>query len=129
LEQLKSGLIGRSKGVVTGEVTAVRLGSGSLDVLGTPALVALMERAAVAALDGHLPEGRTSVGVRIDVQHLAATPPGMEVWARAELTAVDGRRLVFQIEAGDEVERIGQAIHERVVVDVARFMGRALDKR
>ncbi len=128
MDELKPGRIGEARREVTPELTAPRLGSGSVDVLGTPALVALMEQAAVAALEGLLPPGRTSVGVHIDVRHLAATPPGKVVWARAELTEVEGRRLTFHIEAWDEVERIGEATHERVVVEVDRFLERVREK-
>ncbi|HIE39629.1 MAG TPA: thioesterase [Anaerolineales bacterium] len=124
MDGLEPGLTGEAVCEVTRELTAARLGSGTVAVLGTPALVALMERAAVAALEGSLPPGRTSVGVRIDVHHLAATPVGMEVRARAELVAVEGRRLTFHIEAWDKVEKVGEATHERVVVDQGRFLGR-----
>jgi predicted thioesterase len=83
-----------------------------------------MESTAVAVLSGHLAAGHTSVGGRIDVRHLASTPVGMQVRARAELTAVERRKLVFKIQAWDEVELIGEAEHERYVVDEARFLGR-----
>ncbi len=126
---LEPGLVGEAEWEVTEEVTAARWGSGLVPVLGTPALVALMEQAAVVALEGRLPAGRTSVGVRIDVRHLAATPVGMRVRARARLTEVDGRRLVFNVEAWDEVEKVGEAVHERVVVDRKRFLGRVEEKR
>ena len=108
--------------------TATRHGSGLVAVLATPALVALMERAAVAALMGHLPPGQTSVGGRIDVHHLAPTPVGMRVRACAELLRVHGRRLVFDVQAWDEVERIGQATHERLLVDQTDFVLRAQAK-
>ncbi len=120
--------IGESEAVVTGEWSAVRMGSGTVPVLATPALVALMEQAAVRALEGRLPLGQTSVGVRIDVRHLAATPLGIRVRARAVLVAAEGRRLTFQIEAWDEAEKIGEATHERVLVDLARFMERVEGK-
>lgn len=125
---LQPGLVGEAERVVTEELTAARWGSGLVPVLGTPALVGLMEQAAVAALSGHLPLGQTSVGVRIDVRHLAATPVGMRAWARAELVTVEGRRLTFRCEAWDEVEKVGEATHERVVVDEVRFMERAQGK-
>ncbi|MGD1996248.1 MAG: thioesterase family protein [Anaerolineae bacterium] len=125
---LEPGLIGEVGLEVSEELTAARWGSGLVPVLGTPALVALMEQAAVAALEGHLPAGVTSVGVRIDVQHLAATPLGMRVRARAELTAVEGRRLTFCIEAWDEVDKVGEADHERAVVDERRFLERVGEK-
>ena len=108
---------------------ASAMGSGSLDVFATPALVALMEEAACAALDGHLAPDQTSVGVRLEISHLAATPPGVEVRARAELIELDGRRLVFQVEAFDPKDRIGEGRHERALVDPQRLLARANAKR
>jgi predicted thioesterase len=102
--------------------TAAHLGSGLVPVYATPALVALMENAAVRALEGHLPPGHTSVGIQIDLRHLAATPVGMQVRARAELTGVQGRKLSFHIQAWDEVEQVGEADHVRVVVNEESFM-------
>jgi fluoroacetyl-CoA thioesterase len=128
MNELTPGLTGEVEKVVTETDTAERLGSGSVPVFGTPSLVGLMENAAVRALAGHLSSGQTSVGGRMDVRHLAATPVGMRVHARAELVEVEGRRLAFRIEAWDEVEQIGQATHERFVVDVERFVKRARDK-
>jgi len=114
---------------VTEADTAANWGSGLVPVFGTPSLVGLMEAAAVKALDGHLPEGQTTVGGHIDVHHLAATPVGMQVRARAELTSIDGKKLTFQIEAWDEVEKIGEALHERFVIDTEKFIARAQAKR
>ena len=88
-----------------------------------------MEQTAVTALVGHLAPGQTPVGAHIDVRHLAATPIGMQVRARAELQTVQGRKLVFKIQAWDAVELIGEADHERMVVDEARFIGRVQGKR
>ena len=121
---LEPGLVGEVEWVVTEALSAVQMESGTVEVFATPALVALMEAAAVAALDGALAEGQTSVGVRIDVRHTAATPLGASVRARAELRAVDGRRLSFHVEAWDDVQSIGAADHERVLVDETRFMER-----
>jgi len=114
---------------VTEADTAANWGSGLVPVFGTPSLVGLMEAAAVKALDGHLPEGQTTVGGHIDVHYLAATPVGMQVRARAELTSIDGKKLTFQIEAWDEVEKIGEALHERFVIDTEKFIARAQAKR
>jgi predicted thioesterase len=114
---------------VTDADTASRWGSGLVPVFSTPALVGLMESAAVKALSGHLVPGQTTVGGHIDVHHLAATPIGMTVRAKAELTAVDGRKLTFKIQAWDEVELIGEADHERFVVDEARFVEKVDAKR
>jgi fluoroacetyl-CoA thioesterase len=123
------GLIGEVRRVVDASMLASALGSGALDVFATPALVALMENAAIEALAGRLAPDQTSVGVRVDIRHLAATPPGVEVRARAELVEVDGRRLVFRVEAFDSQERIGEGSHERALVDPQRLLGRANAKR
>ena len=109
--------------------TAAHLGSGLVPVYATPALVALMESAAVHALEGHLPPGQTTVGGRIDVRHLVATPVGMKVCARAELTELNGRKLTFNIQAWDEVEQIGEANHVRYIVDEDKFMAKVEEKR
>lgn len=126
---LEPGLAGEAVKEVAETLTAIYLGSGTVEVLGTPALIALMEQAAVAALEGRLPPGHTSVGIRVDAHHLAATPVGMRVRARAELVTVNGHRLVFQIDAWDEVEKVGVATHERVVVEESRFLKRVREKR
>jgi predicted thioesterase len=128
LEKLRAGLTAQVERTVDHDDTAERWGSGLVPVLGTPSLVALMENAAVRALEGHLPPGRTSVGGRMDVHHLSPTPVGMRVRACAELSQVDGRRLVFEVQAWDEVEQIGRATHERFVVDKAAFVAKARAK-
>ena len=128
MTELLPGLNAELKHMVTDADTAARWGSGLVPVFSTPALVGLMENSAVKALMGHLPPGQTTVGGHIDVRHLAATPVGMRVRARAELTAVEGRKLVFKIQAWDEVELIGEAEHERYVVDEARFLRRVQAK-
>jgi fluoroacetyl-CoA thioesterase len=122
MPDIAPGIIAEHEHIVTEPDTAAHWGSGGLPVFSTPALVGLMESATVIALRGHLPAGQGTVGGRIDVHHLAATPVGMKVRARAELVSVDGRKLVFKIQAWDEVELIGEAVHERFVVDEARFM-------
>jgi fluoroacetyl-CoA thioesterase len=108
--------------------TASKWGSGLVPVYSTPALVGLMEAAAVKALEGQLEAGKTTVGGHIDVHHLAATPVGMTVRARAELTAVDGRKLTFQVVAWDEAEKIGEALHERFLVDTEKFVAKVQAK-
>ncbi len=125
---LAAGLTGQASVTVSADLTAAALGSGNVSAFSTPALIALLEGAAVSALEGRLPEGQTSVGTRLDVRHLAATPVGMTVRAVATLTAVDGRRLVFAVEAHDEVEQVGAGTHERFVVDRARFEARMAAK-
>ncbi|MEM5773758.1 MAG: thioesterase family protein [Anaerolineaceae bacterium] len=113
---------------VSHDDTAAKWGSGLVPVYSTPALVGLMESAAVQALAGYLPEGKTSVGGRIEVKHMAATPVGMKVRAQAELIEIDGRRLVFNVQAWDEVEQIGEAVHERFIIDEAKFLARVQAK-
>jgi fluoroacetyl-CoA thioesterase len=108
---------------------ASAVGSGSLDVLATPWMVALMEAAACQALDGHLAEGQTSVGTSLDVRHLAPTPAGIDVRARAEVTEVDSRRITFRVEVFDTHECVGEGRHERVLVDAERLLARANAKR
>ena len=129
MSNLTSGLSAELSITVSEADTASRWGSGLVPVYSTPALVGLMEAAAVKALDGQLEPGQTSVGGHIDVQHLAATPVGMVVRARAELTGVEGRKLSFHVEAWDEVEKIGEALHERFVVNTQKFVERARAKQ
>jgi fluoroacetyl-CoA thioesterase len=128
MNELTPGLTAELSHTVTDADTASQWGSGLVPVFSTPALVGLMESAAVAALEGHLSPGQTTVGGHIDVHHLAATPVGMQVRARAELNAVEGRKLFFKIQAWDEVELIGEAGHERFIVDETRFLGRVQAK-
>lgn len=125
---LAPGLEGLAERRVTEALTAPVMGSGTVAVLATPGMVALMEAAAVACVEPHLAPGQATLGIEIAVRHIAATPPGMAVTARAELTAVDGRKLTFAIEARDAAELIGTATHTRIVVDVARFNSKVADK-
>ena len=129
MEEIVPGLIGQSGMVVREENTARHLGSGNVAVLATPEMIRLMEKAAVAAVDHLLPDGYRTVGVAVDVRHLAATPVGMRARAQAELIAVEGRKLTFRVEASDEVERIGEGEHERVVIDLERFKERVKAKK
>jgi predicted thioesterase len=126
---LETGLTGEASVTVTDDLTAFALGSSNVKAYSTPALIALMEGAAVNALAGRLAEGQTSVGTSLNVKHLAATPVGMTVTARATLKAVDGRRLVFEVSAWDMLEQIGVGTHERFIVDRARFESRVLNKQ
>jgi len=108
--------------------TAAQWGSGLVPVYATPSLVGLMESTAVEALKGHLQAGTTTVGARIDVRHLAATPVGMQVRAHAELVEVEGKKLTFKIQAFDAVEQVGEANHVRFIVDEEKFIARAKTK-
>ncbi|MCL4490030.1 MAG: thioesterase family protein [Chloroflexi bacterium] len=122
------GLVGEASEIVSDRVTAAAYGSGLVPSYATPAMIALMENASVEALKGRLEPGQTSVGIEVNVKHLAATPVGLRVRARAEVTAVDGRRISLKVEAWDEREKIGEGTHLRAVVDDARFKER-LDQK
>ncbi|MFZ1755200.1 MAG: hotdog domain-containing protein [Caldilineaceae bacterium] len=125
---LAPGLTGEASATVDNTNTAASLGSGLVPVFGTPALIALLELAAVHAVMAHLSPDSTSVGTHVDVRHLAATPTGMGVRANATLTAVDGRQLHFVVEAFDEVEKVGEGTHIRMIVERERFVQKAVEK-
>ncbi|HEY7358537.1 MAG TPA: thioesterase family protein [Ktedonobacterales bacterium] len=126
--ELKPGLRGTSTVVVAEENTAAHFGAGGVHVFGTPMMIGLMENAAFSAIQPLLPEGQSSVGTRVNVSHLAATPIGMTVTATAELLEVDGRRLLFRVEARDEKELIGEGQHERFIITLDRFLSRIEEK-
>src|SRR5688572_12628677 len=128
MEQLRTGLSGAAELVVGEEHTAPRVGSGRVHVLATPVMINLFEAAALAAIEHLLPAGYQSLGTRLDVRHVAATPVGMRVTATAEVMQVDGRTVLFKLTASDEKERIGDGTHERVVVNVAKFDARVQKK-
>jgi len=121
LSKLTPGLEGHAEIVVGEEHTAPRIGSGRVRVLATPVMINLMEAAALDAAENLIPAGHQSLGTRLDVRHIAATPVGMRVRATAKLIAVDGRTLEFRVEAHDEKDLIGDGMHTRLVVNVARF--------
>lgn len=130
-EELKPGLTGTAEIVVGTRDTAPHVGSGKIGVLATPIMVNLMEAAALHAVERFMPPGYQTVGTHLDVKHFAATPVGLRVRAHAELVKVDGRTLIFRIHAEDERETIGEGIHERLIINVARFdqrMQRKLEK-
>jgi predicted thioesterase len=128
VEKIQVGLLGEESTVVDRVRLATHLGSGSIEVYATPAMIALIESAAVAAIDPLLPDGQASVGIALEVKHLAATPPGHEVRAEARVTGVEGRKVLFQVQAWDEHELIGEGRHTRYVVDVERFVARVQAK-
>ena len=121
---LETGLRGSAESKVVKKNTAMQVGSGSVPVFATPMLVALMENAAINALAGKLSQGQTSVGTMVEIKHLAATPVGMVVRAQAELTAIDGGRLTFRVEAFDQKEKVGEGTHERFILELDRFLAR-----
>jgi len=121
MEQIHPGASGSAQLVVGEEHTAPRVGSGKVHVLATPVMINLIEAAALAAIEHLLPAGHQSLGTRLDVRHIAATPVGMKISASARVTRVEGRTVTFAVEAHDEKELIGDGTHERVVVNVAKF--------
>ncbi len=121
LSKLTPGLEGHAEIVVGDEHTAPRIGSGRVRVLATPVMINLMEAAALDAVENLIPAGHQSLGTRLDVSHIAATPVGMRVRATAKLLAADGRKLEFRVEAHDERDLIGEGAHQRLVVNVERF--------
>jgi fluoroacetyl-CoA thioesterase len=122
---LEPGLAAEVTAAVTDEDTAIAFGSGEVPVLGTPRVVALVEEAAVKALENRLDPGTTSVGMRVQLDHLAPTAVGHKVRAEATLRDVEGRRLVFSVAVHDERGLVAAGKVTRVVVDVERFMDKA----
>jgi fluoroacetyl-CoA thioesterase len=121
LSRIVVGIEGHAELIVAEEHTAPRIGSGRVRVLATPVMINLMEAAALDAAENLIPAGHQSLGIRLDVRHIAATPVGMRVQATAKLTRVEGRTLEFQVEAHDEKDLIGDGTHQRIIVNVARF--------
>ena len=125
---LATGIQGEKKEQVTQENTAHTVKSGALKVYATPAMIALMEQAAYTSVAGELEEGQGTVGTLMNVSHISATPVGMEVTAKSELVKVDGRKLVFHVEAYDERGKIGEGEHERFIIDNEKFQNKADNK-
>ena len=121
---IEKGLKYESVVTVGDENTAAGMGSGDMPVFATPAMAALMENAAMKAVEQALPEGAATVGTEISVSHVKASPAGARITASAELVEVDGRRLVFAVRAWDESGTIGEGSHTRFVVDRERFMSK-----
>ena len=122
------GLTNTAKDTVTEKNTALALGSGSLQVFATPALIRLIERAAAELVEKNIPPESTSVGISLNIKHTAPTPPGMTVRADVKIISVDGRKVVFDAAAFDERGEIGRGTHERFIVDRAKFQAKAAAK-
>lgn len=118
---IKPGLRGETNITVAAEHTAPHVGSGQVRVLATPVLTNLFEAAALEAAERFVPAGHQTVGTLLAVRHLAATPVGMRVTARAEVVKVEGRLITFRVWAEDEVEPIGEGTHERVMISLEKF--------
>jgi len=115
--------------LVSEEHTAYHIGSGESRVLSTPSMISFMEQVAHRLLEADLPEGKISVGIRVDIKHLAATPVQAEVRVRTRLQEISGSRLLFKVEAWDEQEKIGEGEHQRAVVDARRFQESLAEKK
>ncbi len=122
---LEVGIQGHQELTVTEELTAEAMGSGELRVFATPAMLALMEKTAYQSVADALEKGSGSVGTMVQLTHSAASPLGMKIVCDSRLVAVDGRKLTFEIEARDEAGIIGQATHERFIVDNEKFQAKA----
>ncbi|HET9223507.1 MAG TPA: thioesterase family protein [Roseiflexaceae bacterium] len=128
MTRLEPGLTATVTLVVGPADTATAFASGAVEVLATPRLIGLLEEAAALAVGPALAEEQTTVGTRVDMRHLAATPIGMRVTANAELLEVEERRLRFRIQAHDEHELVAEGTHERAIVNRARFLERVAQK-
>lgn len=126
---LSTGIKGRKTTEVTPENTAEAVGSGTLPVFATPAMIALIEATASESVAPFLEEGSSTVGTHLDIAHSSATPVGMSATCETELVEVDRRRLVFRVVVTDAKGEIGSGTHERFVVDDAKFMSKAESKR
>jgi predicted thioesterase len=126
--ELQIGLKNSVAQVVTEIDTAVAVGSGSLKVLATPKLIALVEKAAADLLEKNLSPEMTSVGTLVNFEHTAPTPVGMKISAEVEISEIDGRKIIFKVAAFDEVGEIGRGRHERFIVNREKFQTKANNK-
>ena len=122
------GMRARADAVVTNDNAAVTVGSGTLPVFATPCMCALMEEAAWKAIAPELSEGDSSVGTKLSISHVSASPVGIKVWAESQVTAVDGKRIEFKVSAYDEAGLIGEGIHERFIINSDRFLSKTEKK-
>ena len=125
---LKIGMSAKLEHTVKYEDTANALNASLPKVYSTPSLTALIELASFEILAPHLPEGYSAVGTIVNLEHLAATPVGMKVWAQATLVGIDRRRISFKVTAYDEKEKIGEADHDRFIIDTGKFLRKTYEK-
>jgi predicted thioesterase len=128
MKELIKGITGTSELTVSEKELAVNVGSGSLEVLATPVMVMLMEKAACACISDFLESDETTVGTEMNVRHISATPKNMKVCAEAELLELNGRELVFSVKAYDEAGDIGEGLHKRFLVYGKKFIEKANSK-
>ena len=126
--EITVGMKGEVATLAEREDTAKEVGSGSLLVYATPCMVALMEGAACEAIEEALSDSQTTVGTELNIQHISATPVGLEVRAEAEVVAVEGKVITFEVKAFDEAGEIGKGTHKRVIVNTQKFLEKAYDK-
>ena len=122
MEELKTGIKNTKEITVTEEQTAAAAGSGGQPVFSTPHMVALMETTAWASVEPYMEEGKSTVGTRLDISHLSASPVGAHITAVSELIGIDRRRLVFRVTASDDAGPVGEGTHERFIIDIEKFM-------
>ena len=125
---LEAGIKGEARDAVTDLNTAVAYGNTVVNVYASPAMIGLMEQASLESVLPYLDEGMTTVGTKFEIKHLAATPVGMNVVVRSTLVEIDGKRLLFEVEAWDDAEKIGQGTHERFIVKLDSFLKRTREK-
>ena len=125
---IEIGIKGHQETTVTAADVASSVGSGTLQVFATPIMVALMEKAAFLSIEPFLERGQSSVGTRINIEHVRSTAMGKRVWAESEVIAVDRRKLSFKVAAYDEKGLIGQGEHERFIIDIEKFLSKVESK-
>ena len=126
---LKIGMLGEARAKVAYENTAIKYGSGTVSVFATPAMVSLMEKASINSVDSCLPKGYATVGTKVEIKHIAATPIDMEVVAQSELLEIDGPKLKFKVEAYDDREKIGEGTHSRYIIKLEDFIKKVESKK
>lgn len=126
--EITTGITGEKSVAVKIENTALAIGSGTLRVFATPAMIALIEGCCAESVEDMLPQGITTVGTKVEVEHLAASPIGASILCKSKLTAYDGRRLDFEVEVFDNAGLIGKGTHTRFTVDAQRFIDKAYSK-
>lgn len=129
MSELKTGIKGQAETEVIFSNTAAAVGSGTLQVFGTPCMTALMEKATMESVQPYLESNEGSVGIEINVEHLAPSPLGMVVYAESELVSIDRKILTFNVTCRTATEVIGRGTHKRAIIDNIRFMQKAIDKR
>jgi len=125
IKEIAVGLKNRVEETATPEKSALTLACGGVDVFSTPMMILLMENTCDFSVRPYLEDGMATVGTRVDIAHLSATPTGRRVWCESELTEIDGRRLRFKVTAYDEAGIIGEGTHERCIVDPQRLLAKA----